>query len=649
MTLTPKDIPFVPGHVFQDPTRTEYHKAHALDKTRASLQCDDVKASVAPQGYTLTQFCQKSVLQADPNRQTTTFTNTLNYQPSSATQITSRGVIACRKNLVQEAPFGATQLDRTAPYATLMSRDHETERAMARQVEQYKPAFVKLDGVVLRFYAWTAVEIQESQNERVRVRHDLIDYCVVDGTIMVQERVILNSGHPQGVILKRQRIPIDYRNQESGYLGIEDLIIGSSVNLFGTIYNIYACTEDTRTFLNAENVQVNPDIPENQVPTDEYLATRQSRHIAETTKDVVTKHIADDKLAKYLRHDREVLSFNAFWDNRDSAFGEVRNFIIQYFLADDNIQVLEDLPANCGRDPWPVFLRKQKVPRSRTITMFKEHEAQTHMFIRAQDFHVGHFIDIFNRQMFLTGCDDFTFKYMTQELGVPEIQMKPACLHSHAAGQSCTPNCKNIASIEKISRLEASLLFHDDVHGIGADEDTIGSCVSVHPLPPKKDILKWMKYGDMQLKFVAKLVPFEGKPVHITHVDRRFVLTFYFSDDTFAINEICTTTATGFGSRFLQRMPIVNPEQTVSEDCDRLGRGRGKIYYGWRDCVVGNVLKINAHAFEILEVDERTQKILNGIQLFNSLDEFETTLFQGTQAIDFQAIKSRIEGERSGK
>lgn len=99
------------------------------------------------------------------------------------------------------------------------------------------------------------------------------------------------------------------------------------------------------------------------MPQDGYLTTRNARYLAETTKNVVTKHVADDKLAKYLRHDREVLNFYAYWDNRDAVFGEVRYFTVQYFLADDNIQVLEILPANSGRDPFPVFVRKQKVPK----------------------------------------------------------------------------------------------------------------------------------------------------------------------------------------------------------------------------------------------------------------------------------------------
>lgn len=38
----------------------------------------------------------------------------------------------------------------------MMSRNHDLERAYTKQVENFEPAFVKLDNVVLRFYAWTS-------------------------------------------------------------------------------------------------------------------------------------------------------------------------------------------------------------------------------------------------------------------------------------------------------------------------------------------------------------------------------------------------------------------------------------------------------------------------------------------------------------
>lgn len=36
---------------------------------------------------------------------------------------------------------------------------------------------------------------------------------------------------------------------------------------------------------------------------------------------------------------------------------------MQYYLADDTLSVVENLPANCGRDQAPVFTKRQPVPK----------------------------------------------------------------------------------------------------------------------------------------------------------------------------------------------------------------------------------------------------------------------------------------------
>lgn len=200
----------------------------------------------------------------------------------------SRGAIGCRTHLVTEVPDGAKKPDEESPFQTAMSRNHDAERKFARTIERFEPAFVKLDNVVLRFYAWFSNEIHESQAERMRVRKVSIDYTVLDGTIMIYEIAEANSGHLQGQLLKRQRVPVDYRNPEAGFIGISDLKIKHSVNIFGTVYNLYACTEDTRIFLTNEGIEVEADVPATEIPEDEYSTSRRARHMAETQKSIVT-------------------------------------------------------------------------------------------------------------------------------------------------------------------------------------------------------------------------------------------------------------------------------------------------------------------------------------------------------------------------
>ncbi|KAA6310227.1 MAG: hypothetical protein EZS28_056348, partial [Streblomastix strix] len=46
-------------------------------------------------------------------------------------------------------------------------------------------------------------------------------------------------------------------------------------------------------------------------------------------------------LRQFLRNDRKVLRFYAVWDDRNESFGDMRQFVIQYYLSDDTTQVNE--------------------------------------------------------------------------------------------------------------------------------------------------------------------------------------------------------------------------------------------------------------------------------------------------------------------
>ena len=44
-------------------------------------------------------------------------------------------------------------------------------------------------------------------------------------------------------------------------------------------------------------------------------------------------------------------------------FGDGRELVLHYFLADDTIEVLEKIPPNSGREAIPVFLRRARLPK----------------------------------------------------------------------------------------------------------------------------------------------------------------------------------------------------------------------------------------------------------------------------------------------
>ena len=70
-----------------------------------------------------------------------------------------------------------------------------------------------------------------------------------------------------------------------------------------------------------------------------------------------------DTLKQFLDHDRHVLRFYCYWDDTDSMFGDPREMVLHYFLADDTIEIREMIPSNAGRDATPMFLRRAKLPK----------------------------------------------------------------------------------------------------------------------------------------------------------------------------------------------------------------------------------------------------------------------------------------------
>lgn len=59
----------------------------------------------------------------------------------------------------------------------------------------------------------------------------------------------------------------------------------------------------------------------------------------------------------------KVLRFFSLWDDSDSMFGETRPVIIHYYLVDDTVEVREVHERNDGRDPFPVLMKRQHLPK----------------------------------------------------------------------------------------------------------------------------------------------------------------------------------------------------------------------------------------------------------------------------------------------
>lgn len=78
-------------------------------------------------------------------------------------------------------------------------------------------------------------------------------------------------------------------------------------------------------------------------------------------------HHTVDTRGPFIRHSDHVLRFWSYWDDRSKLYGDLRQFVIHYFLADDTIEIREILRPNSGYEAYPLFLRRAKIPKVHTF------------------------------------------------------------------------------------------------------------------------------------------------------------------------------------------------------------------------------------------------------------------------------------------
>ena len=217
------------------------------------------------------------------------------------------------------------------------------------------PAFVALDKKVLLFNGYFKQTVHESAEEFFRVRYAKIFYYLEDDTISIVEPVVENSGLPQGKLVNRQKLP---KNNAGATWHWKDLNIGADVTIYGRTFHLYDMNEWTRGYLTSQGIVVGA--PE-EAPADQYT----------TKRVIIDKPISSsktpsdfDKLKQFIALDRRVLRFFAVWDDRAELYGEKRKYLIHYYLVDDTVEVREVHESNDGRDPFPVLIRRQKIPRN---------------------------------------------------------------------------------------------------------------------------------------------------------------------------------------------------------------------------------------------------------------------------------------------
>jgi len=438
------------------------------------------------------------------------------------------------------------------------------------------PAHCAFDKKVLKFDAYFKEAVHESPNEFYRVRPVEIYYYLEDDSIGVIEPIVENSGMPQGKLIKRQRLP---KNDQGSCWHWTDLNLAMNVVFYGRTFRIVNCDQFTRDFLEAEGINLSET---ESVPNDPYTDSRkQPLRSYNTPSDF-------DKLKKFLEMDRKVLRFYAMWDDRDAMFGEIRKYLIHYYLVDDSVEIRECHQPNDGRDPFPVLLRRGKLPKSRynvdnsfpmAVMELTEHEV-TDWFTPA-DFRVGKTLFINGRKFLIFDCDEFTRSYY-----------KSVFTYEQAENFFKGASAKEQSLASKKAAIQANL---PPYNGFGSLEDSMQNCLSLVHKPPKKDFIKMLENDNKVLRYEAKLESSRNEDK-----DRRFIISYRLADDMISIFEPQQRNSGIIGGKFLERTRIAIPGSDPENP----------EFYGIGHFAIGATVTVLKHRFVITNADQYVLKYL---------------------------------------
>lgn len=193
------------------------------------------------------------------------------------------------------------------------------------------PGWLVHEQKVLRFFGYFKETLPE-QRTPYQVRHVKIVFYLEDGTIQVTEPNT-TSEVPQGCLVARQRIrkSAPYEREDVSLL---DLNVAQCITLLDRVYYITDCDKFTRHFLNrlgvcVSSAQESPKDPSTELRRIQYESQRVAKH--PTSKDF--------RFARFLVNDRNVLRFTGYWDDTNTANGDIRHLELLYHLADDTVEI----------------------------------------------------------------------------------------------------------------------------------------------------------------------------------------------------------------------------------------------------------------------------------------------------------------------
>ncbi|XP_066494100.1 EF-hand domain-containing protein 1 [Tiliqua scincoides] len=443
------------------------------------------------------------------------------------------------------------------------------------------PAHVAFDKKVLKFDGYFQEDVPISTEEHFRIRQVGIYYYLEDDSMSVMEPIVENSGIPQGKFIKRQRLP---KNDRGDHYHWKDLNRGINITIYGKTFRIVDCDAFTQTFLESQGIELNP--PERMI-FDPYTELRKMPlRMYVTPSDF-------DQLKQFLAYDKKVLRFFAIWDETERMFGEKRPFIIHYYLADDTVEVREVHERNDGRDPFPVLIRRQRLPKRLVekkgtfpTCVLEISDQEVLEWYTAKDFVVGKPITLLGRSFFIYDCDEFTRKFLQEKFGISGIQP---------------------VDIRKPPPEEVKQII-PPYNGYGFLDDSLQNCFSLIPQAPRKNIIKMLENDHKVLRYAVIL-----ESPNPEDKKRRFVLNYFLSTDMISIYEPPVRNSGIIGGKYLGKTKVPKPGSPTDDP----------VYYEPADFTMGATVEVFGHRFIITDADEY---VLNYME--SNLESFPPAVVQ---------------------
>eukprot|EP00397_Hematodinium_sp_SG-2012_P017611 GEMP01018017.1.p1 GENE.GEMP01018017.1~~GEMP01018017.1.p1 ORF type:complete len:716 (+),score=137.92 GEMP01018017.1:197-2344(+) len=429
-----------------------------------------------------------------------------------------------------------------------------------------RPAWDAFDRCVLRFYGRFKDTSKQQYCNDGGDRFVKILYFLEDDTMAINE---ISDGVcvERPGFVRRHRIPNVQNND--GYFTPDNLRIGGIIEVYSRRFYITGCDGFTRRYYEeAHDAQpVDEFVPELRKKK-ECKDPRQPRTYEKMFTEVMLGggHY-NHNMSKFMVNDRKVCRFSAVVDDLNTTQYERKPFVLFYYLADDTIMIREEFPPNCGRDAFPVFYRRARMPRGSPRphglmrAPYKEDD-----YIGLKDFAVGVRLVMMNTIFYIYDADHFTRAYYENELGTALRDKIDVSLLTKTVPVAPTP----------------------EYTGYGSMEDSMGSVNHLSCQPPRKDTSNFYINADKVLRFRARMCDSQAGG------DRDFVINYYLQDDTFCIHVPHDKGTGELTGKFLERGQHTN-ERTGANAVPQ-------------DFVPPAQVRFYGQDFEIYEPDEYTRK-----------------------------------------